>query len=138
MPTLIEIGGVTRKPLVDLTWNDPPSIKQLVSSANKIYVRRVDTLRKSLTHSKTSDGLIIEPCGIPQVIGKKPESVSLKHVYCFLFSNYSSICFTIPNFVGVKFGKNNTVINSIKLLFKINEDTYGELSIIHCICDNLY
>ena len=23
MPTFIEIGGVTRKPLVDLTWNDP-------------------------------------------------------------------------------------------------------------------
>ena len=23
MSTFIEIGGVTRKPLVDLTWNDP-------------------------------------------------------------------------------------------------------------------
>ena len=23
MPNFIEIGGVTRKPLVDLTWNDP-------------------------------------------------------------------------------------------------------------------
>ena len=23
MPTFIEIGGVPRKPLVDLTWNDP-------------------------------------------------------------------------------------------------------------------
>ena len=36
-----------------------PSIKQLVSSANKIYVRRVDTLHKSLTYSKNSDVKIL-------------------------------------------------------------------------------
>ena len=63
-----------------------PSIKQLLSSANKIYVRRVDTLYKSLTYSKNNDGSIIEPCGTPQVIGKKTESVPLKHTYCFIFS----------------------------------------------------
>ena len=63
-----------------------PSIKQLVSSANKIYVRRVDTLHKSLAYSKTSDGPRIDPCVTPQVICKKPESVPLKHTYCFLFS----------------------------------------------------
>ena len=58
-----------------------PSIKQLVSSANKIYVRRVDTLHYilSLPYSKNSDGPRIEPCGTPQVIGKTPESVPLKH-----------------------------------------------------------
>ena len=27
MPNFIEIGGVTRKPLVDLTWNDPVAKK---------------------------------------------------------------------------------------------------------------
>ena len=63
-----------------------PSIKQLVSSANKIYVRRVDTLHKSLTYGKNSDGPRIEPCGTPQALGKKPVSVPLKHTYCFLFS----------------------------------------------------
>ena len=63
-----------------------PSIKQLVSSANKIDVRRVDTLHKSLTYSKNSVGPRIEPCGTPHVIGKKHESVPLKHTYCFLFS----------------------------------------------------
>ena len=63
-----------------------PSIKQLVSSANKIDVRRVDTLHKSLTYSKNSVGPRIEPCGTPHVIGKKPQSVPLKHTYCFLFS----------------------------------------------------
>ena len=31
------------------------SIKQLVSSANKIDVRRVDTMHKSLTYSKNND-----------------------------------------------------------------------------------
>ena len=54
-----------------------PSIKQLVSSANKIDVRRVDTLHKSLIYSKNSDGPRIEPCGTPQETGKKP--VPLKH-----------------------------------------------------------
>ena len=51
-----------------------PSIKQLVSSANKIDVRRVDTLHKSLTYSKNSDGSSIEPCGTPQETGKKVRS----------------------------------------------------------------
>ena len=55
-----------------------PSIKQLVSSANKIDVSRVDTSPKSLTYRKNSDGPRIEPCGTPQVIGKMPESVPLK------------------------------------------------------------
>ena len=63
-----------------------PSIEQLVSSANKIYGRQVYTLHKSLTYSKNSDGPRIEPYGTPQVIGKTPESVPLKHTYCFLFS----------------------------------------------------
>ena len=45
------------------------SIKQLVSSANKIDVRRVDTLHKSLIYSKNSDGPRIEPCGTPQETG---------------------------------------------------------------------
>ena len=58
-----------------------PSIKQLVSSANKIDVRRVDTLHKSLTYSKNSVGPRIEPCGTPHVIGKKHESVPLKHTH---------------------------------------------------------
>ena len=49
-----------------------PSTKQLVSSANKIDVRRVDTLHKSLIYSKNSDGPRIEPCGTPQETGKKP------------------------------------------------------------------
>ena len=42
-----------------------------------------------------------------------------------------------PNFVVVKFGNKNrpTVIHSIKCLLNINEDTYGEFSIIHCICN---
>ena len=40
--------------------------------------------------------------------------------------------------VVVKFSNKNIVIHSIKCLFKINEDTYGEFSIIHCICDILY
>ena len=62
------------------------SIKQLVSSVNNIDVRRVGTLHKSLTYSKNSDGPRIEHCGTPQVIGKKPEPVPLKHTYCFLFS----------------------------------------------------
>ena len=55
------------------------SIKQLVSSANNIDVRRVDTLHKSLPYSKNSGDPRIEPCGTPRVICNKPESVSLKH-----------------------------------------------------------
>ena len=32
VPTFIEIGGVTRKPLVDLTWNDPNIIYYFLDS----------------------------------------------------------------------------------------------------------
>ena len=60
------------------------SIKQLVSSANKIDVRRVDTMHKSLTYSKNNDAPRIEPCDTPHVICKKPESVPLKG-HCIYF-----------------------------------------------------
>ena len=39
MPTFIEIGGVTRKPLVDLTWNDPYKEKSLIVPLYKAIVR---------------------------------------------------------------------------------------------------
>ena len=56
----------------------------LVSSANNIDMLAPDTVDKSLTYIKKSNGPSIEPCGTPQLIFSVLDLLPLYVTYCFL------------------------------------------------------